>query len=273
VAAAHNAIAFTTMKNALVALALLGLIIVSGQIKEIRALDRRGRLRLLAVGLIGGAVPFALFFTGLTMVSAVNASLIHKTMFVWIAILAVPFLKEKLSAWQWLGAAAIFGANLLVGGFKGFEFSIGEGMIFAATMLWAVENIVAKRALANVSATTLAAARLTVGSAILIPFLAWQGGMATVVAWGATQWGWVALTAGLLLGFVISWFAALKRAPATYVAALLIPATLVTNVLSAVFVTHQLDGFQILSTALFLAGSALLIMAGRKAQTLSTATA
>ncbi|MDD5251292.1 MAG: DMT family transporter [Patescibacteria group bacterium] len=264
VAAAHDAVAFTTVKNAVVALALVGLVLACGRFREIRGLDRRGRLALIVVGLVGGALPFALFFTGLAHTSAVTAALIHKTLFVWVAILALPFLKERLTAWQWAGAAAVFAANLVVGGFQGFRFDSAELMILAATLLWAVENIVAKRVLVSVSALTLAAARMAIGSAVLIPFLAWRGGFAHVATWGTNEWGWVVLTAALLLAYVASWYGALKLAPATLVAALLIPATLVTNSLTAVFVTHQLTVSQLVSALLFIAGTALLVGASRR---------
>ena len=39
---------------------------------------------------------FLLFFSGLAMASAPSAAFIQKTMFVWVAILAVPFLGERL---------------------------------------------------------------------------------------------------------------------------------------------------------------------------------
>ena len=48
------------------------------------------------IGVIGGSVPFILFFNGLAMASAPSAAFIHKTLFVWVVLLAVPFLGERL---------------------------------------------------------------------------------------------------------------------------------------------------------------------------------
>lgn len=259
VAAVPGPVFFTTIKNAAVAVALIGLMLLFGQWREISRLQRSQWLRLLAVGVIGGSLPFALFFTGLSQTSAINASLIHKTLVLWVLLLAVPLLKERVSPLQGLGIAAVFGANLLVGGFTGFKFNAGELMILAATLLWAVENVIAKRVLAGVSSLTVAAGRMVIGSGLLLALIAWRGEAGRMLELNALQWGWVALTGALLTGYVLTWYAALKRAPATYVATLLVPATLVTNVLSAVFVTHALNPRDVQAALLFCLGILLVI--------------
>jgi len=264
VTAVKDAVVFTTLKNAVVALALVGLLLALKKLPEIRSLRRGQWLKLLAVGVIGGSIPFALFFTGLTMTSAVNASLIHKTLFVWVILLAAPLLKEKMSPGQWLGIAAIFGANLLVGGFTGFKYNAGELLVLAATLLWAAENIIAKTALRDVSSTTVVAARMVIGSLVLLPIAAWRGGFGAVTSMNAAHWGWTLLSAALLLAYVVTWYAALKRAPASYVATLIVPATLVTNILSAVFVSHSFPAQQWAGTYLFAFGAFLVIYFSRR---------
>lgn len=264
VTAVKDAVSFTALKNAIVALFLVGLLLVLKKRAEIAALSRRQWAMLAAVGAIGGSIPFALFFAGLTHTSAVNAALIHKTLFVWVILLAAPLLKERLTPPQWLGAAAIFAANLIVGGFVGFKFNAGELMILAATLLWAIENVIAKKALAGVSSTTVAAARMTIGSLVLLPIAFWRGGLTGLTAMQPAHWGWTLVTAALLVGYVLTWYAALKRAPAGYVAALLVPATLVTNVLTAIFVTHAFAGRQMASAALWIIGSVLIIAFARR---------
>jgi len=196
-------------------------------------------------------LPFALFFTGLAQTSAINGALIHKTLFLWVAFLAIPLLKEKMIWQQWIGIAVMFIGNLFVGGFTGFEFNTGEIMILAATILWAIENIIAKKALTDISSAVVGAARMTIGSILLIGYTAVSGNFfAPIFTLTAAQWGWTVLTGVFLTGYVLTWYAALKRAPATYVATLLVPATLVTNLLSAVFVTHTLNG-KTLTSGLF----------------------
>ena len=60
---------------------------------------KRGHwLALLAVAVIGGSVPFVLFFEGLARAEATQAAFIQKTLVVWVALLAVPLLKERFRA-------------------------------------------------------------------------------------------------------------------------------------------------------------------------------
>lgn len=259
VTAVKDPIIYTTLKNLIVALFLAGAIIAWKKWPEIKSLDKNRLWKLLAIGIIGGSIPFALYFTGLSKTTAVNASLIHKTLFLWVAIFALPILKERLAPWQWLGITAIFGANLMIGGFTGFKFNAGEFMILTATILWAIENIIAKKALRDISSLTVAGARMILGSLLLLLLVFWQGGGEIVYQLNSQQWLWALLTSALLFGYVICWYTALKHAPATYVATLLVPATLITNLLSAIFITKSMQFSQIISGVLFAAGAALVI--------------
>ena len=85
-----------------------------------------------------------------------------------------------------------------------------------------------------------------------------------VAALDATQWGVMMLSGVLLFGYVFAWYSALAKAPATYVAALLVPATLVTNLFSMVFVTHTITGMQIASAGLTAIGVGLLVVYGKR---------
>ena len=259
VTAVKDPVLYTSLKNAIVAVFLVGVILGAKKLPEVMSLTKKQILRLLAIGVVGGSVPFALFFTGLAKTNALNAGLIHKTLFLWVAIMAIPLLKERVNVPQWLGILMIFAANLVVGGFTGFKFNSGELMILAATILWAIESIIAKKALADISSATVAASRMVIGSAILFGIVFFQGNASAVFNLSAADWGLTLLTSALLFGYVMAWYTALKYAPATYVAALLVPATLVTNILSAVFITRSLALEQLISTFLMIAGAILII--------------
>ncbi|MFH0927854.1 MAG: DMT family transporter [bacterium] len=258
-----DAVAFTVAKNSLVAFVLIALVVAHKKWPEIKNLSRAQFGKLVLISIIGGAIPFALFFTGLQQTSALNASLIHKTLFIWVLIFGFSYLKERLSLWQGLGVGAIFAANLFVGGFQGFKFNAGELMILAATLLWGVENIIAKKVLVGVSSMTLAAFRMGLGSAFLALFLLLSGRGAALSVVSSNS-GWIFLTAACLLGYVVTWYSALKLAPATYVATLIVPATLITNLLSASFVTHSFNSNLVYSTGLYLLGVTVFIIFAKK---------
>ncbi|MDP2933521.1 MAG: EamA family transporter, partial [bacterium] len=123
--------------------------------------------------------------------------------------------------------------------------------------------IIAKIALRDLSSSLVVGARMIIGSLVLFLFVIWRGGASAIYVLNFQQWGWTILTSALLLGYVLTWYTALKHAPVTYVATLLVPATLITNVLSAVFVTHVFSGLQVVSSILFVAGAALIITFAR----------
>ena len=137
-------------------------------------------------------------------------------------------------------------------------------MILGATLFWAVENIIAKIVLKDVSSILLAGARMVLGSIILFAVMLFQNKAQMMTGLNIAQWSWTLLTSALLLGYVLSWYTALKYAPATVVASLLVPATLITNILTAIFVTHTMPNMQIISSALLTAGSILLIYSTMK---------
>jgi len=86
VTAIKDPIFYTTLKNAIVAIFLIGIIVLFKRLPEISALTKKQLLKLSVIGFIGGSIPFALYFSGLQMTSAINASLIHKTLFLWVLI-------------------------------------------------------------------------------------------------------------------------------------------------------------------------------------------
>lgn len=213
---------FTTLKNGVAALLLIGLALATVRPAAVRSVSRRSWGWLAVIGIIGGSVPFLLFFTGLSMASAPSAAFIHKTLFIWVALLAVPMLGERLGFVQ-LGALAV----LLVGQAliltpAGVSWGPGETMIAAATLLWAAETIVAKRVLKTVPSGIVGVARLGIGLVVLVGYLAVTGSLGSIAALSATQWTWVLITGLLLSGYVATWYAALQRAPASLVTAILV---------------------------------------------------
>ena len=262
-------VVFTFLKNALVGAILLGILLITLRRKEVRRLSKSDAWKLVVIGIVGGSIPFVLFFTGLTMTSAVTASFIHKTLFLWVALLAIPFLKERIGWIQGAALAMLFGGTYLLGGLKGFQFGKGELMIFAATIFWAVENVIAKKTLANVSSLLVAGSRMILGSVILFGVVVWQSKLHLLSGLTPVQWWWTILPSILLLGYVLTWYTALKHLPASVTASLLVPASIITTLLTAVFQHKTLTGNEIASAALMATAVMLLILVSRtRARTL-----
>ncbi len=214
---------FTTLKNGVAAAILLALAgaAIPAAPRVVRRLDRRSLLGLLALGVIGGSIPFVLFFTGLAGASAPAAAVIHKTLFAWVALLAVILLRERLGGLQIAALGVLVISQLLLQPPDGVRWTSGETMIAAATGLWAIEVIVAKRLLARVPAPIAAASRMTIGLALLVAWLMATGKIGGLASLGPVQLAWIGGTGVLLAAYVATWYGALRHAPASAVAAVL----------------------------------------------------
>ncbi len=228
-----DAAVYTTLKNGVAALVLLGVALSLGATREARTLTASQWARVLAVGVVGGSIPFILFFTGLAAASAPSAAFVQKTLFVWVALLAVPFLGERLGWVPIAALAALLAGQALILPPAGIQWGSGETLILAATLLWAVETILVKRLLASVPASLMALLRMAVGLIVLVGYLAVSGKLETVGVLSQTQWGWALLTGLVLAGYVATWFGALQRAPASIVTSVLVLGAVVTGGLTA----------------------------------------
>lgn len=222
---------YTTLKNGVAALVLIALAAATVRPAALRGISPRSWGWLAMIGIVGGSVPFLLFFTGLAQASAPTAAFIHKTLFVWVALLAVPMLGERLGLAQVAALGVLLGGQLLIVLPIGIAWGAGETMIVAATVLWAVESILARRLLQTVPSAVVAAARLGIGLVVLVGYLAATARIGAIAALTTDQWRWVLITGGLLSCYVATWFAALQRAPASLVTAILVVGAPVTAAL------------------------------------------
>jgi len=263
---------FTTLKNlvAVVLLAMLAAAIVRPA--EVRAISRGDRAMLAVIGVLGGGVAFLLFFSGLAMASAPTAAFIHKTMFIWVALMAGPFLAERLGPAPVAALGVLLAGQILILPPLGITWGIGETMIALATVIWAVEVVLAKRVLGRVRSPIVGVARLGIGLVVLVGFLLVTGRIGGIGELGATGWTWIALTGVLLAGYVATWMAALRRAPATEVTSILVLGALITAVLTALSRGVLPETVTTAGYLLALLGVAALVL-GRRSPVAASATA
>jgi len=260
----QNSSVFTTAKNIIVAVLLISVIILFGKIKELKSLNRNNWLKLILIGLIGGAIPFLLFFKGLSMTDSINAAFIHKTLFIWVAILAIPFLGEKFHKIQLLSLAILsLGVYLFVSP-KSFSLGTGELLVFGATILWASENVIAKKILKEVSPIVTSWGRMFFGSLFLIAFIVSTGNGGALLDVSFAKFGWLMLSGAILFGYVTTWYSALKFAPASVVTSILVLAAPITAMLNSIFITHKVPLKIIFPTAIIVFGIVLISPATTK---------
>jgi drug/metabolite transporter (DMT)-like permease len=266
-----DATVYTTAKNAVAGLLLvaLALPLLASTRVEARPRSQRQWAGLVALAAIGGSIPFVLFFEGLSRATATQAAFIHKTLVVWVALLAVPLLRERLGPPHYAAIALVLAGQAWLAGDPGVVvFGAGEAMILAATLLWAVEVILVKRLVEGIAPRTLAAARMGLGTVVLLGWLAVSGRLGDLTALSGDQWSWAIATGLLLTAYVATWYAALARAQAVDVTAVLVFAAVVTAVIDRVTDGVSIDvvGVSLVTLGAVVAAAAALRAAPRTAR-------
>jgi len=265
VRAVPDATVYTTAKNLVAAIVLASVAAVA---VRPAARTTRPRLRprqvagLVAVAVVGGSIAFILFFEGLARATSTQAAFLHKTLVIWVAVLAVAMLGERLRA---LHAAAIavlvIGQALLSGGLDGLRFGAGEWLVLAATLLWSVETVLAKWLLRELPMRYVALTRMAGGAVLLTAWVAVSGRWSALAGLGSEGWTWVAITGLILAGYVGLWFSALAMSPAVDVTAVLVIAAVVTGLLNVVVKGAAVTAWTASGMLVVLLGGALAVVA------------
>ena len=245
---------FNIIKNGGVAIIFSGIIIFSKNRNRFKNLTKKDWIKLLLIGIIGGSIPFILFFEGLKLIPAASANILQKTLFIWIALLAIPILKEKLNFLQIIGYLLIIYANFFLGGFQGFSTSIGTWLILTATIFWAIENVIAKITLKNIDPLLVGWARMTFGVLVMILFALSQNKLGQFSLLTPAKVMPILISILFLTGYVLTWYKALKNASATLVSSILVFATSITTILSSLFITHTFPNSGFVTAFLLLLG-------------------
>ncbi|MAF20429.1 MAG: hypothetical protein CMI55_01980 [Parcubacteria group bacterium] len=249
-----NPYIFTGLKNIIVALLIVGWLLMMKDWQILKKLKKNQWLLLIGVGLIGGSIPFLLFFKGLTLTSGVQAAFIHKTMFIFIAVLAAIFLKEKITRGFLMAGLLLLLGNILLLKILPHQFGLGDLLILSATLLWASENVLSKYLLKSLPARIVIWGRMGFGSFFIILFWLMTGQAHLAGSLNLAQLGWVMITTVFLFGYVTTWYLGLKYVKVSVAAVILLLSTPITTLLTVLF----LNGSLVFSQAV---GLSLIILA------------
>ena len=249
---------FTFSKNIVVAVLLFAVILGLGKFGELKKLRSKNWLQLSIIGFVGGSVPFLLFFKGLQLATGSTSAFIHKTLFLFVAAMAIIFLKEKLSKPVFIGALfLILGSYLMIR--PDFNFSVAHILILSATILWAAENVISKHVLKELSGTVVAFGRMFFGALFILVFLIATDKSSIIFAMNLSQYLWVLITSILLFLFVFSYYNGLRTVKATTAASILVLGAPITSLLQLVFQNITLSISDIFGIIFICSGTILII--------------
>ncbi len=260
--AGTNSDAFVTMRNVAVAFLVVPLFLL-GTSRARASLRRQDWARLVAIGLIGGAIPFLLFFRGLELATAAHgaatASFLYRTLFLMATVIGVLFLKERFHWRIALAAGLLLGGSYLMLSLVSPVWTDGSLYVLAATALWAVEYSISKRTLRDLPSGTVALGRMGFGAVFLVAYLGLTSQFGAVVAMTPGQWIWVGISAVLLTAFVATWYAGLARVDLGVATSVLVLGFPVTFLLSALVQGAKFTLPETIGAAVVVAGVAIAI--------------
>lgn len=223
------------------------------------------------IAVIGGAFAFLLYFTGLKLTTASRAAFLHKTLPFYVAVLAFVFLKEKISRryayamiMMVVGIVAIYYASISPAEMW-LNPHLGDALIIIATMMWAVENVIARKAMLGGATNYIVSfSRMFFGGLIIFGFAALTGKAGAIASITAPQLFNISVSTALLFAYVLFFYSSLRFINASKAAALLLLSPVISLVLGITFLGEPAPLLQLGGSVVILLGAYL--MAGMKSE-------
>jgi drug/metabolite transporter (DMT)-like permease len=212
---------------------------------------------LLAIGVVGGGLAFWMFFSGLVFTTAGRAAFLQKTLPIYACIFAFIFLKEKISK-KLLVALGVMLLGLILIEFKTLssDMRIGDLLILGATVLWAVENTIAKKAmLKNESNWVVTFSRMFFGALTLIAIIFILGKTNLLLSLNSQQVLYILISGILLFFYVFTWYWGLKHINLSKASTILLIAPVITLVLGMLWLGEKVLILQLVGSLLILIGA------------------
>ena len=223
---------YTAMKNGVVGIVLLvPVIFFSTQRAEIKRLRARQWGLLVLLALIGGSLPYVLTFRGFQLSTPTTNAVLTHVNFVFVAILAAVFLRERAGWLVWaalpvLLVGALWGLNL-----HAVSLNAGGWLILASTVFFAVASILMKAMLHDMSPALIMSAKMSLGSLFIFGYVGATGHLGEIAALNGQQWLFVLVTGLILVAFTVTAVLALNYCSATAATAIPTAAPIITTLL------------------------------------------
>lgn len=223
-------------------------------------------VQLALIAIVGGAFAFMLFFSGLQLTTAGRGAFLQKTLPLFVALLSYFFLREKIDsnllfglALMFVGAAVLYQGQIPPGQFWSNP-SLGDVLIIAAAFLWAVENVIARKVLAEGEDNYIVSfARMFFGGLIMFGVLILLGKTDLLMNLTFEQVRNIAISTAILFAYVYAWYWSIKLINVSKATTFLLIAPVISFVLGTLFLQEPYSFLQIIGSAIILVGSYLAI--------------
>lgn len=260
-----DATVFTAIRAIIIGVAFLVLSFIFGswKLKENKKINW---IYLLIIGIIGGGFAFLLFFNGLKLTSAGRAGFFHKTLPLYVTVLAFFFLKEKINMKQAMALLLmIVGTLVMVSsqipfGEMWLNPQTGDLLVIGATILWAIENVVAKKAMIKGEHNFVVSfARMFFGGVVLFGIALITNKIGILVELSSIQWMYILISTLMLFGYVLTYYWAIRYINVSKAASILLISPVITLIAGMFLLGEPAPLLQLIGSAIILIGAYFII--------------
>jgi drug/metabolite transporter (DMT)-like permease len=257
---------FTAVRAAIIALGFLVVLslqkkkpdkLAKGNKKPIEQANKRQWKYLLLIGIIGGGLAFFLFFSGLKMTTAGRAAFLQKTLPIYVTILAFAFLKEKVTKKQVLALVVMLvGLSAISLAEISATVTMGDLLVLSATVLWAVEVIMAKHILSKGESSSMVSfARMFFGALLLFALIFALGKVDALAALNSQQITNMLVSTAILFAYVACWYYSIRYINVSKASTLLLIAPVISLFIGMFILAEPAPLLQLAGSALILIGA------------------
>jgi len=221
---------------------------------------------LLAIAIVGGSLAFAMFFSGLQLTTSGRGAFLHKTLPLFATLFAFIFLKEKIPKKQLYALLAMFAGLVIMTvsriepGLLWSNPQIGDFLIIGATILWALENTIARKAMIEGEHNFIVAfSRMFIGGLILFGIVGVFGRFDALIALTSSQWTNILVSSGILFCYVFFWYWSIRLINVSKASMLLLLAPVISLIVGMSWLNEPLPVLQLAGSALILIGAYFVI--------------
>jgi drug/metabolite transporter (DMT)-like permease len=255
---------FTAVRAIIIGVIFLAISLAT---RSFRTDDLRKNWKYLAlIAVIGGSFAFLLFFTGLKFTTGGRGAFLHKTLPLYVAVFAFIFLKEKISKRQlyslvlmFIGTIVLFSATVNPSDLW-MNPQLGDILIISATVLWALENVIAKKAMMNGETNFIISfSRMFFGGLILFGVILLANKLDILLGISYSQFANIFISTGMLFLFVFLWYSSIRFINVSKASTMLLIAPVVSLALGFIWLSEPVPMIQIAGSVMILAGAWFLV--------------
>jgi drug/metabolite transporter (DMT)-like permease len=240
---------------------MLLIIVATGRVRKI---ERGDWLRFIMLGLLAVPLNQLLFLYGLKFTTAGRSALYYGATPIFVFLLAILYLKEKITPLKVIGIAASFAgvAVILRGGRMDEGVLFGDFLVILAVIAWAAYTVFGKKLLKKYGALTVTAYALIIGTLAYLPI-----GIVPAIRFNYSQvpdTAWLSLLYIAIMTSVVAysiWYWALARMEASKLAIFQNLQPIFAAILSMLFVSESF-GFDFYLGGALVIGGVLLTQRG-----------